>query len=238
MTVLIQLIADYSFWFYGLCGLGILLCLRAALMAIREKERSLFTLEKEAATSRIYRAMSTSLIFLAVGAGIFYVTNFLEPHLVFLAQEPTPTPLLFPTPTFTPGPPTATPRPTPTRIPYTPEPIVSPTPPTSTPLPLPPCPNPQARLTYPTVGAVLKGAVQIRGSANIDNFHYYKFEFKSEGAAEWSFLQRFDEPVETGVLGTWDTSALPVGPYLFRLVVVDKTGNYPEPCEVKVFVER
>lgn len=237
MTVLIQLIADYSFWFYGLCGLGILLCLRSALMANRERGRSLFTLEKEAASSRIYRAMSMSLVLLAVGAGIFYVANFLEPNLVFLAQEPTPTLVLFPTPTLTLSPSTATPRPTPTRIPYTPGPVVSTPTPTPTSLPLPLCPNPQARLTYPTVGAVLKGAVQIQGSANIDNFQYYKFEFKSEGASEWSFLRRFDEPVASGVLGTWDTSGLPAGSYLFRLVVVDKTGNY-ERCEVKVLVER
>jgi len=86
------------------------------------------------------------------------------------------------------------------------------------------------------VGAVLKGVVQIQGSACIDNFWYYKFEFKSEGAKEWSFIKRFDKPVESGVLGTWDTSALPAGTYLFRLVVVDKTGNYPEPCEVKVVI--
>jgi len=87
------------------------------------------------------------------------------------------------------------------------------------------------------VNAVLKGAVEIRGSANIDSFSYYKFEFRSKGAPQWSFLQRFDEPVADGLLGVWDTSPLPAGACLFRLVVVDKTGNYPEPCEVEVTIE-
>ncbi|MEA3432121.1 MAG: hypothetical protein U9R01_05545, partial [candidate division WOR-3 bacterium] len=91
---------------------------------------------------------------------------------------------------------------------------------------------------YPAPGVVLKGVVQIQGSACIDNFQYYKFEFKGEGATEWSFLKRFDEPVGSGVLGTWDTSILPAGTYRFRLVVVDNTGNFPEPCEVQVVVER
>jgi len=87
------------------------------------------------------------------------------------------------------------------------------------------------------VNAVLKGAVEIRGSAQIDFFDYYKFEFRHEGAIEWSFVQSFEHTVDDGVLGVWDTSSLPAGAYIFRLVVVDKSGNYPEPCEVEVTIE-
>jgi hypothetical protein len=91
---------------------------------------------------------------------------------------------------------------------------------------------------YPTVNAVLKGVVEIRGSAYIDNFDYYKFEFRSREAPDWSFVQRFENTVPPdGVLGVWDTSALPAGAYRFRLVVVDKSGNYPKPCEVEVIIE-
>ena len=102
---------------------------------------------------------------------------------------------------------------------------------------LPNCPNPRARLTYPTVNAVLKGVVEIRGSAYIDNFDYYKFEFRHKGATDWSFVQRFKDTVADGLLGVWDTSSFPAGGYFFRLVVVDKTGNYPPPCEVEVTIE-
>jgi len=120
--------------------------------------------------------------------------------------------------------PTATPEATHT---VTPSPTIS----------IPPlCPNPQARLTYPTQDAKLEGVVEIRGSADTDNFWYYKFEFRTEGG-EWAFLERFDKPVTDGILGHWDTAALPEGWYDFRLVVVDNTGNYPQPCEVRVFVE-
>jgi len=90
------------------------------------------------------------------------------------------------------------------------------------------------------VNAVLKGAVEIKGSAyyeETDKFDYYKFEFRRQGISEWSFLQSFGEPVADGFLGVWDTSPLPAGAYTFRLVVVDKTGNYPEPCEVEVTIE-
>ncbi|MEE8163474.1 MAG: CdaR family protein [Anaerolineae bacterium] len=143
------------------------------------------------------------------------------------------------TPTRTPEP-TETPKPTetPTPTPLHPTPTSTPVPsPTATPVLLAECPDPGARLTYPAVNAVLKGSVQILGSANVDNFGYYKFEFRHEGVSEWSFLQRFGEPVADGLLGVWDTSALPAGNYWFRLVVVRKDGNYLEPCQVPVIIQ-
>jgi len=85
--------------------------------------------------------------------------------------------------------------------------------------------------------SVLKGVVEIRGSAYIDDFDYYKFECRSKGASDWAFVQSFKDTVADGLLGVWDTSSLPAGAYKFRLVVVDKTGNYPKPCEVDVTIE-
>ena len=83
----------------------------------------------------------------------------------------------------------------------------------------------------------MKGAVQIKGSADIDNFAYYKLEFRSEGASEWSLLKHFKEPVAEGTLAVWDTTSFPSGVYWLRLVVVDITGNYPEPCQVRVIIK-
>lgn len=102
---------------------------------------------------------------------------------------------------------------------------------------LPACPDLRARLTYPTQEAKLDGAVEIRGSADIAGFQYYKFEFRGEEGGAWSFLARFDAPVTDGILGHWDVSALPDAAYDFRLVVVDSSGNYPQPCVVRVLVE-
>jgi hypothetical protein len=90
------------------------------------------------------------------------------------------------------------------------------------------------------VDAVLKGNVRITGSANIENFWFYKLEYKSAvGVDEWHVIGELKEkPVVDGLLGEWDTSILPEGVYLFRLTVVDITGNYPPPCEVRVKIER
>jgi hypothetical protein len=110
--------------------------------------------------------------------------------------------------------------------------------PTAPPLRLPDCPHPQARLMTPKVNQVIEDKVEVMGTANIDNFAYYKFEFKSEDIEdEWHWVESFETPVEEGVLGTWDISNLPPGNYILRLTVVDRTGNYPfTPCEVSVYV--
>jgi hypothetical protein len=162
-----------------------------------------------------------------------------------LTPTKSPEPTETPKPTETPEPPetpepTKTPEPAETATPTPLHPTPTPTPvpsPTATPVLLAECPNPGARLTYPIINAVLKGPVQILGSAHVDNFGYYKFECRHEGISEWSFLQSFEEPVVDGLLGVWDTSTLLPGNYWFRLVVVKKDGNYIEPCQVPVIVQ-
>jgi hypothetical protein len=238
MTTLVRLVSEYYIWLIGACILGILFYIGRTVMAHREKSRAIFTLEKEAAASTRLRSIGMVFVLAVLAATFYFTATYLAPNLDLETEsEPTPTVLLQPTPTPTPGMPTATPTPIPTRTPRptrTPEATLTPTP---KPVVLPNCPNIQARLTNPTVNAVLKGPVEITGSANIDNFDYYKFEVRHAGATEWSTLQLFRERVDDGVLGIWDTSALPAGDYTFRLVVVDKTGNYPEPCEVNVTIE-
>lgn len=246
MTTLVQLVSEYYIWLIGACILGILFYIGRAIAAHREKSRAIFTLEKEAAASTRLRSIGMVFVVSILGGAIYFTATFLEPSLDLQTEsEATPTVLLLPTPTPTLGPPTATPSPAPTRTrrpPTTRTPEATPTPtPEPVVLPLPDCPNPQARLTNPTVNAVLKGAVEIMGSAyyeETDKFDYYKFEFQRQGETEWSFIQDFKEPVADGILGSWSIPpSLPAGAYTFRLVVVDKTGNYLEPCEVEVTIE-
>ena len=52
MSVLIQLVADYAPWIYGLCGLLALWYLREAFLARRERRQAMYTLEREAALDR------------------------------------------------------------------------------------------------------------------------------------------------------------------------------------------
>jgi len=89
------------------------------------------------------------------------------------------------------------------------------------------------------VNEVIKDEIQVKGTANIENFAYYKFEFKREDVEdEWHWVESFETAVKEGVLGIWNVSNLPEGTYTFRLTVVNAQGNYPfPPCEVRVQVK-
>jgi LysM repeat protein len=136
-------------------------------------------------------------------------------------------------------------------VPPSPPPIVvlpvqpAPTPtPTPTPTPIPQvavCPA-SANITYPTVNAKLDGwgTTFIKGTASVGNFWFYKLEFGwGELPEEWFAIGELHyEPVVNGILGCWNSGALPEGVYQLRLVVVDITGNFPQPCQVRVIIKR
>ncbi len=105
--------------------------------------------------------------------------------------------------------------------------------------PPPPAAN-CSHITSPRHGSTVGGKVIVRGTANVDNFWYYKFEYrKDDGQEHWITYDGLKyTPVLSGVLGEWDLNALqlPQGWYWFRVVIVDHTGNYPSPCEMRVYV--
>ncbi len=243
MGVLIQLVADYAPYVYGACAAVALWYLRIAILARRERRRAIFSLEREAALNRIYNGFGVAFTLLIIMGVVYFISNYLiravpppdlaetTPTATLAAFEPTltpfpttePTPVL-PTPTFTPRP-RPTPRPTP--------PPPTPTVPEVVP---PACPNPGVRITAPGLGTTRRGAIQVFGTANIENFQYYKLEFKAINENDFHFILRGDSPVIDGFLGTWDNSGLPAGTYLLQLLVVDRTGNYPAPCITRIVV--
>lgn len=240
MTVLIELVDNFAVWIYIACALTVLAYLRVIYLAKRERGASLFTIEKEVATGRAYRATFTILGLLVIIGLVAFVDMYLAPTLSVAVGSSTPEgPLVLPTSTNTPVPPSPTPivtrgplvRPTP---PWTPTPEQSPTAivtPAS-------CPDPKARITYPGVNQEVGGLVEIRGTATIEDFAFYKVEYRfGDAGSEFHMIEMRESPVESGVLVTWDTGGLS-GPVTLRLTVVTGDGNYSDPpCEVPVIVQ-
>lgn len=244
MSLVIRLIGKYAIWIYVLCALGMLYYLRAALAARREGSQALFSLEQEAFAKQVYRSSGMILLLMAVVVGVYALSHYAN------IPQPTDSPVVVPTATSA--------EPTPTRPGRTPAPgdstptveatatrrprattIVLPTIAQGTPtvevLPAK-CPHPNVQVLEPGANKVIDGGIQVRGTAQKDNFDRYEFKFQSRDFAdEWHWVQTFGTPVENGDLGWWHTAHLPNGNYRFMLIVIDKTGNSQE-CVVPVVV--
>ncbi|MBN1658012.1 MAG: hypothetical protein JXA93_06395 [Anaerolineae bacterium] len=94
------------------------------------------------------------------------------------------------------------------------------------------CPHANACIVYPEPGATISGRVYIMGSATLENFQRYKIEWWGQGGSGWAFLLEKTEPVVNGELMMLNTSTVPSGRYGLRLTVIDRNGNYLEPCEI------
>lgn len=251
MEQVLRIIAEYQWWIYGVLGLILLFYLRRAIVARRESARSIFKLEQEQAHSRYTRSVIALIVILLIMAIVFVMSN---PLLLAMPQEETPEP----TPTETAGP-LAKPTLTPTQLPATITPTATatrvrptrPTQPTATsdvvvtetPVVRPAaCPNPNARITSPGVNQVVTGNFPVRGAANIADFQYYKVEVgpgTNPKDHEWTVVGNLHHSaVPNGVLERFNSDAYPPGTYTLRLVVVDQTGNYPDPCRVTIRIQR
>ena len=76
------------------------------------------------------------------------------------------------------------------------------------------------------------------GTAQHDQFDFYKLEHAPGGSNQsYSYFDGGEDPVVGGLLGNLNSSAMANGTYVIQVVVVDTTGNYPEPCRVTVTVQ-
>ncbi len=262
MNIVLQWLARQAVAFYLFALVGALLYTFAALANRRRLQAAQFSLEREITRQKMIRAWVIAGLFLLLGVMVFITSSYLVPTLPGLETPPPPLQAgLTPQPTATP---TAPPTATPTLAPLVTEPAeedannaappeeVEPAPietPTPTPTPLPPaeppnCPSPDVQIIAPAAGSTLSGAtgaVEVRGTARINAFAYYKFEVQFPGSNSSNFVAQFEQPVESGVLGYWDIGnpeSYPAGgPYRFRLVTVDIYGN-TQSCVIPVYISQ
>ena len=244
MAVVITLIKEYAPWIYGACALVALWYLRVAFSARHERRYAVFSLEREAAMNRTYGAWTIAIALLVV-MGLVYLTSTVVMEAVrpLTSELMTPTPIVvtpsratptLPVPEATPTDvPTARPRPT-----LRPQPTAAVTAPPAPPaVQGPRCADARAVISSPGINSAVSGMVPIVGTAAHPQFQYYKLEYGAGPTPSvWSYFDGGDRTVQGGRLGTLNASALAPGTYAIRVVVVDKTGNFVEPCQTVVVI--
>jgi hypothetical protein len=224
MEDVLLFVEEQQTWIYIFFGLFAIIYLKATLDAAAELRASLFGLERERSMAKLRRSAALMTVSVAIILTTFVLATYAGPA-VPAADRPTPLPTvsLLATPEITlavqeGGPATAIPLP-------------------QDELSSAGCANTSATLTSPTEGAVLQDAVDIQGTANVPNFSFFKYEYRSiQPGSVWRTISAGTNPVVEGPLGTWDTSLLIPGDYALRLVVTDTAGNAPLPCVIRVTV--
>jgi len=239
LPIVLHIIENYALAIYITCTAGILFYLRFFMKAQREERQSIFSLEKETASTEARRSMIVMFIFTAIMGATAFLDLGILPSQSRLPPTPTPTPVEIVPLTLTPSP-TSTPTVTPTRRPTRrPRPTATPASPTQSPAPPPAaCPNIGARITSPGMNAQVQGIVPIIGTASIGNFSFYKVEYGiGEHPSTWHSISPTQQhAVLNGTLDVWNTAGFPSGVYILRLTVVDQSGNYPPTCNVRTII--
>jgi hypothetical protein len=224
MVEALVLIETYQTWIYLVLGCAGLVYLALTLKWINVYRNALFGLERERAASALSRYGAMTALVVAALVGTFVTATFLGPA-VPLSARPTPVPTV----SLLTTPQNGVPAAQGTFVPATelalgtPEGVG--------------CTNPLATLSEPAPDATLTGTVDIKGTANIANFAFYKFEFRSANSTDpWQAVSAGTDPVVDDLLGKWDTSLVNSGDYDFRLVVTDTSGNAPLPCVIRVHI--
>jgi hypothetical protein len=229
MEEVLRFFRTYEIWIYLVLALAGLVYVRKFILAWDEMRAAAFGLERESAQRRLNQSASLLVLLLVMAIGLFTAVSFVAP--TFPGSNPllTPTLDLLATQTNTLAPESqanvsaemeeggATLTPT---IEILGE----------------GCTPGQVVITEPRDGTEISGVVIVKGTADMPNFGFYKYEVARPGETVWLTIQAGREIVQNGDLGQWDTRTLDSGDYMLRLVITDNQGESTEPCVIQVRV--
>jgi hypothetical protein len=229
MEEALRFFRTYEMWMYVILALAGLVYIRKFILAWEELRRAAFGLERESAQSNLNQSAGLLVLLFVLAVAIFVLVSFVAP--AFPASNPlfTPTMDLLASPSIT------------LSAELTDEVGITPT---AEALSLTAtiqvvgegCVAGQIMLSEPVDGTDITDVIEVKGTANIQNFGFYKYEIARPGETVWLTIQAGRDVVQEGDLGQWDTRTLAPGDYMLRLVVTDNQGESLEPCVIRVRV--
>lgn len=230
MSDALSFFVQYEALLYFLLGLGGIIYLYRFWNAWQELRLAVYGLEREAARARVNQTAIVLFFLLLSAVLVFVLVTFVATTLPAQALLATPTlDLSIQTPeserTMTPASGDAV-----ALISATPLPTVSIDPDG--------CVEEQIFIASPESGELLQGDVEVRGTVDVVDFGFYKFEVARASEELWLTIQAGRSLVRDDVLvENWDTSRLPAGDYVLQLLVTDNAGEELPPCRIAVRIE-
>ncbi len=218
MDALFRYLVRYETPIYVLLGLGAIFAFRAVWVSWDEWRKAVFGLEKEIAYQRLRSRSAVAILLVMIALSQFCLVTFVVPYLPSITFTFTATPDLLSNnltaDTLPPG---------------TPESDLLFTPPDDT-----GCTPNQIMITSLAPRQEISGRVSLTGTANTENFGFYKYEYRQQGAEDWVTIAAGRDVIIDEEFGSWDTSNLLPGDYEIRLVVIDTENNPLPACTIQV----
>ncbi len=219
MGAVYRTLASYEPLIYIALAIGGLFAFRRMWNSWREWRDSVYGLEREFALRRLGQATAIALLILGLVFAEFFIATFIAPSLPASDILATPTLNLLVTPAGT-----------------LPPDVTAPAITQAVANGMSGCVPDQIMITSPAPGDKVNGIVDIKGTANVPNFGFYKYEISQMGTQSWATVSAAREPKVNASLGNWSTTSLTNGDYFLRLVITDNVGTELAPCVLAVRV--
>jgi hypothetical protein len=223
MPAIYQFLGTHEVLIYILLSIGTMFGFRWLWRSWDEWRHAVYSLEKEFALRRIGQSVASLALILALFCAEMIAATFIYPNLPASMFVPTQTPDFLATPTGTISPELAT------AIALTPRTTLQAEAAEG-------CIVSRVNISAPRSGQEVRGTVEIRGTVDIPEFGFYKYEVAPATSEAWSTIAAGRATVIDGSLGQWDSSALSPGDYRLRLVVTDNQGSALPACVIQVRV--
>ena len=223
MDILLNFLVKFETWIYVLAVAAAVIFLRGLILSWRELQVSVFGLERETARRKFNSNLSGLILTGIIVTSEFIMVSVITikyPSLVVIATptleiQATETPALafFANPA---GASELTPQPTGSTG---------------------GCVPGKLEWVYPLDGDTVEGKVELKGTVNVADLGFYKYEYKPSGDPTWTTIAGGSLPVTEGALGgLWQTDSLVPGDYQLQLVALDNQNNAMPPCVISIAI--
>ena len=181
MEELLPFLQKYEVWIYVVLGIVAFVYFQKLIVAWKDWQGTVFGLEREIAQHRFSTSLTILVLLVVFVLMEFVIVSFVAPSYPQLAVLPTPTLDLLATPTVTlaAAAEAATANVTPTVM---------------TEVTQEGCTPGQIEWTFPQPGQEISETVELKGTVNVPNLGFYKYEYSKPEEDIWNTLRRETRP--------------------------------------------